>query len=184
MGSAIFLGAVVIVILVWGAFTRHRLAYLRTKAEAAWADIDAQLTRRRSLVPVLAEAVRDCTSNETAVFDRVEAVKARALDATTPPEHAAAAAALNDALFPLFAIAEGCPALRASEHFAEIRRGLEEAEDAIQRAKRVHNAAVHELNAGIGSFPRSLVAGLFGFRPRRYYALPGDEERQAARARL
>jgi len=184
MGAAVFLGAVVVIILVWGAFTRRRLAYLRGKAEGAWAEIDAQLHRRWDLVPALVEAVSACTPNETAVFDRVEAVKARALDATSPPEHAAAAAALNNALFPLFAIAEECEALRASERFAGIRRSLEEAEDAIQRAKRVHNAAVHELNAGIGSFPRSLVAGLFGFRPRRYYALPGDEERQAARAQL
>jgi len=178
-GSATLLGLAVVVILLWGLYTRIRLVRLRAKAEASWSDIDAQLRRRWDLVPDLVDAVRGCVPHERTIFERAAAALALALDATTPPAKAEAEQGLKDALFPVFALAEGCPNLAESERFLAMQRVLEEAGDAIERSRRTYNATVRELNAAVLRFPRSLVAGLFRFSPRRYYALPEDEMREA-----
>ncbi|MFC2077369.1 LemA family protein [Candidatus Bipolaricaulota bacterium] len=184
MGAAILLGIVAVVIVVWSLFTYNRLVRLRVRAEESWHDIDTQLKRRWDLIPNLVEAVRGYASHEKNVFERVTAARTRSVDASNPPERAEAEETLKDALFSLFAVAESYPQLTASENFLEMQRSLEQAEDTIQRSRRFYNAVVRELNMAIMTFPKSLIAGAFGFRPRQYYALPGDEEREAPRVRI
>ncbi|RLE35776.1 LemA family protein [Candidatus Acetothermia bacterium] len=184
MRAGIALGALVVIILLWGVFSYNRLVRLRVRAEESWRDIDTQLKRRWDLIPNLVEAVKGYAAHEKGVFERVTEARARALDAKGPREQAEAEEGLKNALFSLFAVAENYPQLRANENFLELQRTLEEAEDAIQRSRRYYNAVVRELNTNILTFPRSIIAAIFHFKEREFYMLPDEEERQAPQVRF
>lgn len=174
MATLVAVIALAVAIAIWGIYTHNRLARLTVRAEEAWREIDTQLKRRWDLIPNLVEAVRGYASHEESVFTRVTDARTRALDAETPGDRAAAEEGVKDALFSLFAIAEEYPELRANENFLTMQETLVDAEDRIRRARQYYNAVVRELNLAVLTFPRMLIAGMFRFEPRDFYALPDE----------
>ena len=63
-----------------------------------------------------------------------------------------------------FAVAEGYPELRSSEVFVELQKGIRDAEEHLQAARRLYNASVADYNTAISVFPAKLLAG--ARRPR------------------
>jgi len=181
------IGYVIIIgggLLLWGALTYNRLVRLRVRAEEAWRDIDTQLKRRWDLIPNLVETVKGYASHESSVFEQVTLARSRAIDASGPREQAEAEVGLRGALKSLFAVVEAYPDLKANQNFLGLQQTLEEVEDAVQRSRRYYNAVVRDLNTMIQVFPRNVIASLFGFREREFYALPGEEQREAPGVRF
>ena len=181
MVAALFFGALVAGILLWGIFAYNRLVHYRVLAEESWSDIDAHLKRRWDLIPSLVEAVRGYAAHEAVVLEQVTRARVRALDAASPSAKAQAGESLQDALFSLFAIAEAYPNLLADRGFLDLQQTLAESEDAIQRSRKLYNAVVRELNTEIAAFPKNMIAGVFRFAARDYYALPNEIAREAPR---
>jgi len=178
IGYVVIIGGI---ILLWGGLTYNRLVRLRVRSEEAWRDIDTQLKRRWDLIPNLVETVKGYASHESEVFEQVTLARSRAIDASTPQEQAQAEEGLKGALKSLFAVIEAYPELKANQNFLELQQTLEQIEDAIQRSRRYYNAVVRDLNTMIQVFPRNIIASLFAFREREFYALPGEEQRGAPR---
>jgi len=181
IGYVIIIGGIV---LLWGGLTYNRLIRLRVRSEEAWRDIDTQLKRRWDLIPNLVETVKGYASHESDVFEQVTLARSRAIDASSPRAQAEAELGLKGALKSLFAIVEAYPDLKANQNFLGLQQTLEEVEDAIQRSRRYYNAVVRDLNTMIQAFPRNVIANLFGFREREFYALPGEEQREAPSVRF
>jgi len=171
-------------ILLWAATNYNRLVRLRVRAEESWRDIDTQLKRRWDLIPNLVETVKGYASHESEVFEQVTLARARAVDAVGPQEQAKAEQGLRGALKSLFAVVEAYPELKANENFLQMQQTLEEVEDAIQRSRRYYNAVVRDLNTAIEVFPRNIIANLFRFERREFYALENELEREAPRVRF
>jgi LemA protein len=81
------------------------------------------------------------------------------------------------------AVAESYPELKASQGFLDLQRGLSQAEDQIQFARRYYNGTVNNLNTRVDTFPDLLVARLFAFRPADYFELQAANEAQPAEVR-
>lgn len=175
MGIAIVAGIVLFAILLWGTMARARMARLQSRAEELWDEITAHLERRWDLVSQLIAAARVHAPDRTALFSRIEAELGQARAAESLPEHAATEQGLKDALFHLFALTLEDDALRETDSLSKVQNALEEAEDAIQKSRRRYNDIVYDLNFSVTTFPRNLIAHLFGFRLCDYYALPGEE---------
>jgi LemA protein len=169
--------------LLWAVLTYNRLVRLRVRAEESWRDIDTQLKRRWDLIPRLVTIVQGYATHESDVFERVTAARARSVDASTPRAQAEADHGLKESMRSLFAIVESYPNLKANESFLELQRTLEQIEDAIQRSRRYYNAVVRDYNMSIQVFPRNLIASLFGFHERQFYALANETERIAPSVR-
>ena len=58
-----------------------------------------------------------------------------------------------------FAVAEGYPELRSSDVFVELQRGIRDAEEHLQAARRLYNSSVTAYNTAIAMFPAKLPAG-------------------------
>jgi LemA protein len=155
------------------------LVRLRAQADNAWADIDVQLKRRYDLVPNLVETVKGYAGHERATLEAVVSARSRAMTAQGPAAKAEAEGALTQALRQVFALAEAYPQLRAAENFAQLQTSLGQIEDAIQNARRYYNAVVRDLNTRIAQFPSNMIANSFGFRPREFFELSSEAERQA-----
>jgi LemA protein len=184
VAAVVYLGVIVAGILVWAIFAYNRLVHWRVQAEESWHDIDTQLKRRWDLIPKVVDVVKGYASHESGVFESIAQARARALDAEYPSDQVQAEEVLNNALFSLFVVAEDYPQLQASESFLEMQRTLAETEDVIQHSRKFYNAAVRELNAAVAAFPKNLIAAIFKFESRDFYALPDEVERLAPRISL
>jgi LemA protein len=181
MAAIIYVGAILIGILIWGIFTYNRFVHYRNLAEASWRDIDTQLKLRWDLIPNVVEVVRGYASHERGVLETVTEARALSLGADNPFDQAQADDVLKRALFSLFAVVENYPQLQANESFLEMQRTLAEAEDAIQRSRKFYNAVVRELNTTVTTFPKNMIAWIFRFGPRDYYALADELEHELPR---
>ncbi len=159
----------------------NRLAALRVRADAAWADIDAQLKRRYDLIPNLVETVKGYMGHERGVLERVTELRSQAIAAQGPVEQAKAENLLTQALRSVFAVAENYPQLRAAENFSQLQGTLSEIENNIQSARRYYNAVVRDYNTRVHVVPSSLVASMFNFKDREYFELESPEEREPVR---
>ena len=69
----------------------------------------------------------------------------------------------------LLAITESYPELKANENFKELQAQLEGTENRISVERRNFNEIARTYNSAIRAFPRSIIAGMFGFEKRPYF---------------
>ncbi len=149
----------------------NRIVAARNLARQAYADIDVQLKRRAELVPQLVEAVRAYAPHEKrALLAAVtELLRAAALDAKRSEERFAHERGLGERLKELVLLQESIPQLKADASFRKLVAQLVEIEDHLQFARRYYNGAVQLYLTRIKSFPDSVVAKLFFFRPMPFF---------------
>lgn len=183
--AAVILATAVVLallVVVWVAASHNRFVRLRNLVAESWRQVDVELVRRHDLVPDLVAVVRGYIAHERAVLDRILAARAAAVaPSATVEQQAGDEVALTDGLRALFTVGEGHPALRADGHFLALQHRLAETEDRIAAARRFYNGNVRALNTRVETFPSSVVASLFGFRPADYFVVDEVQVRAAPR---
>jgi LemA protein len=174
----IILGLVALVLLFL-VVLYNRLVRLRNSTQNAWAQVDVQLKRRHDLIPNLIETVKGYAAHERGTFEAVTEARTAAQRAQGPAEQAQAENILTQALGKLFAVAEAYPQLRATENFQQLQAQLAETEDKIQVSRQVYNDTVLTYNNSIQTVPSNIVAGAFGFKPREFFEVGDEAEREA-----
>jgi LemA protein len=164
--------AALVLVLVAIAVLYNRLVGARNRTRYAWSDIDALLARRAQAIPRFAEVVRGSMAHEREVFEAVAAARSgvAAVEGSGPtPARYAAELRLGEAGGGLIAVVERYPQLRAQESVAELIAALQDIENDLRRARIVYNRTVQTYQDARLSFPSSLVADAFGFRPVAYF---------------
>jgi len=171
--------AVVVAAVVYCYSTYNGLVTRREGVEKAWSDVETQYQRRADLIPNLVNTVKGYASHERETLEGVVEARAEATsvrltaEALTPENLAAfqqAQAGVRSALGRLIAVAESYPDLKASSNFQELQAQLEGTENRIAVARTAFNDAARAYNVAIRRFPANLVAGLFSFEPKPYFA--------------
>lgn len=168
-------GSVVVLVLLYLAWTYNRLVILNKRADSAWSDIDVQLKRRWDLVPALVETVKGYARHESSTLESVVQARSEATQAGSLTQRGESERGLSSAVGRLFALAEAYPELKASQNFQELQKSLVEIENNVQYARRYYNAVVRDLNTLVQSFPSNLVASAIGFGERTYFQLDAAE---------
>jgi LemA protein len=174
----IVLGVIVVLVVLLLAFvvlTYNKLVTRRNQVDNAWGQVDVQLTRRYDLIPNLVETVKGYARHEQQTLENVTRARAQALGAQGPAARAEADNQLTGALKSLFAVSEAYPDLKASQNFRELQQELANTEDRTAYARQYYNDAVLAYNNAVATFPPSVVAGMFSFRPREYFRAAGEE---------
>ena len=178
-GIAAFVFSVVILIalLLFVAVSFNRLVRYNNLVDEAFSGIDVQLKRRHELIPNLVECVKGYANFERSLIEDV--VAARSSTATTNDMAGLNAKenGLTANLVKFLALAEAYPELKADTNFTQLSAQLVEVEDAIQYSRRYFNGAVRNLNISIESFPSNLVANLFDFTTKEFFAVESVTER-------
>jgi LemA protein len=154
-----------------GLATHNRLVALDQRCDTAFADIDVHLKHRQNLIPGLVETVRGFASHEQDILLGVTKARAEALQAVAPGVRLKAEKNLTQNIQALVGVAERYPELRASTHFADLRRELVDAENRITASRRFYNLAVGEYDATLRQFPGSYVARLRNMNVRMPFDL-------------
>jgi LemA protein len=76
----------------------------------------------------------------------------------------------------LLVIVENYPELTSLQNVRDLQVQLEGTENRVAQARRDYNEATTSYNRAVRAFPRSIVAGLFGFDKRELFtAVDGAE---------
>jgi LemA protein len=160
-GSLIFWMVLVSGLVAVYVVVFNGLRSAETRTVQSWSGVEVQLVRRHDLVPQLVQSVRKALRHEEAIVREVAQARERAvaaLDGHDPGEVAAAETALTGALRGVVAWSESNPGITATGNIQTLQRQLEETEDQISAARRLHNANVQDLNRRVVTFPGNLVA--------------------------
>ena len=171
---AVLLVVVVVVVVLagGGVLAYNGLVRRRNRTQEAWSEIDVELKRRHDLIPNLVETVKGYAAHERETFEAVTAARAGAVSAGAtgdPAKIGPAENLLTQSLRSLFAVAENYPQLRAVETFTQLQEQLTATEDKIEYARRYYNTSARDYNIALQTFPRNLLAGVFGFRPVAFF---------------
>ena len=156
----------------------NRLVDLQEAVESAWGDVQNQYQRRADLVPNLVATVRGAAEFEQETFTRVTEARAKVgqvsvtglPDAQQLEQFQQAQGELSSALSRLLVVVERYPELTATQAFRDLQVQLEGTENRITVARNRFNEAAQAYNATRRRFPAVLIAGMFGFDERPYFA--------------
>lgn len=176
---------VIVVALVIGAAMLgfNQLVKLRNRVEAAWADLDVQLTRRRDLIPSLVETVQGYAAHERNVIQEIANARTTAAGAAGRRTRANAEAVIDERLGQLLLLAEAYPDLKADDRFLELSDELVATENKIAFSRQLYNDTVDAYRTATESFPGVLYAGPLGFHPPDFF-VASDTERLPGTIRL
>ena len=164
----ILIGIAVLAALYIGG-TYNSLVKGNESVYTQWAQVESQYQRRFDLIPNLVESVKGVMEQEQEVFTALADARTRYSGAGTPDEKAVAATGLDSALSRLLVIMENYPQLRSVEVVQGLMAELAGSENRIATERQRYNEAVRDFNVSVKVFPRSFVAGLFGFAPRTMF---------------
>ena len=128
-----------------------------------FADLDATLQRRHDLIPQLVGAVKGILGQEQKVFGDIATARTHYAGATSDTDKVAAGNQEGAALARLLVIMENYPQLQSTGAVRDLQSQIEGTENRINVARQDYNAVATQYNTSIRRFPRSLLAGMFGF---------------------
>ena len=176
--STIIILAVVAIVAIWGITGYNGMVKADEAVSTAWSNVENQYQRRADLIPNLVNTVKGYAAHEKETLDAVISARTRATQVTvdadnlTPEklqEFQNAQGEVGSALGRLLAITEAYPELKANQNFLELQAQLEGTENRISVERRNFNDAAKSYNTSIRTFPRNLLAGMFGFEKRPYF---------------
>jgi LemA protein len=175
--AALFAIAVVVAIGAFLAITTYNaIVALIQRADKAWANIDVALKQRHDELPNLVTAVRGVMTFERDLLENLTRLRAAYSPAAPIAEQAATSAATTAALRSLFAVVENYPELKSARNVLDLQAEIERLEGILADRRELYNDTVYHYNARIAQVPAVLLAGLFGWRPRPFFAAaPGEE---------
>ena len=176
--STIILIAVIAIATIWGVSAYNGLVKMDESVNTAWSNVENQYQRRADLIPNLVNTVKGYAAHEKETLEAVMAARSKATQMTvdadnlTPEklqEYQKAQGEIGAALGRLLAITENYPDLKANQNFMELQAQLEGTENRISVERRNFNEVARTYNTSIRTFPKSILAGIFGFDKRPYF---------------
>lgn len=177
----VVIGALVFVVVAFLALlikSYNGLVTLRNRVDNQGAQVDVQLKRRADLIPNLIETTKGYANYEQSTLTAVTELRGKMLNASSIQESYQANETLNKALSPILALGESYPELKANSNFLKLHSELADTEDKISKSRQFYNDIITKYNTSIQVFPRSIFAGLFGFKKIDLLEAT-DSERQA-----
>lgn len=174
---AVIAGVVVLGALMIGG-SYNGLVSQREAVRESFGKLQSQYQRRADLIPNLVSTVKGAADFEKSTITQVTEARAKAtsmqIDASkaTPEQiqqYQAAQGELSQALGRLLAVSENYPQLRATEAFRDLQTQLEGTENRIAVARNDYNGVAKTYNTSVQTFPRNIVAGMFGFEKQPYF---------------
>ncbi|MFN8154518.1 MAG: LemA family protein [Bacteroidia bacterium] len=154
--------------------------------QGAWAQVENVYQRRLDLIPNLVATVKGAAEFEKSTLTAVIEARASATQIKVDPKNLnaadlqkfqAAQGELSAALGRLMVVAEQYPQLKANQNFLELQSQLEGTENRIAVERQKFNDIVQDYNAYIKKFPQVLLAGMYGFKDKAFFAADKGAEK-------
>ncbi len=171
-GVKVLIAVAAVIIVIIGIFAGgyNSLVKAQTNVETKQADIQTQLQRRADLIPNFVSTVKGYSKYEQSTLTSVTEARAKVGKATD----AASLSQANDELDKAIsvwvnAVTEAYPELKANSNYIALQDELAGTENRIAVARKDYNEAVQSYNTMIRSFPKNILAGMFGFEKADFF---------------
>lgn len=171
--SIFIAGGILLILVIFFIVSYNSLVKKDEKVKQQWSEVQNSYQRRMDLIPNLVNTVKgDAAFEQTTIIKVTEArAKAASVNVDNNNPNAADYQKQSDAQDDLASAAnnllvtiEKYPNLQATAAFRGLQAQLEGTERRIKFARKDFNGAVADYNKAVRSFPKNLVAGVFGFR--------------------
>jgi LemA protein len=171
----ILLGVFFLLFGIYGIY--NTVVARKNQVENAFGAVEAQLKRRRDLIPNLVEAVKQYMAYERDLLEKLTQLREQA-EKAQGEERLKAEGELSRVLGQVWARLEAYPDLKASGNFLQLQAALTEVEDSIAAARRFYNQAVTDYNNVLEQIPFAPIARAMGLTRKSVFTIP-EEERAA-----
>ena len=145
----------VLAIVFWCIRTVNDFKKKEIRVQEGISGIEVALTKRYDMLTKMLDTAKGYMGHESELFTKVIELR-----------RGMSVAEMNDAQRQMdvlsgkfFAVAENYPELCSSDIFVELQRGIRDAEEHLQAARRLYNTNVTAYNTAIAMFPAKLLAG-------------------------
>ncbi|SNR51535.1 LemA family protein [Flavobacterium sp. ov086] len=173
------IGAIVIIgIYSWASGIYNKAVTLDQEVKESWGNVNTAYQRRNDLIPNIVSTVKGYAEHEKSTLTAVIEARAKATGITidpsnvTPEQLAAfnsAQSGVSSSLSKLLVSVEQYPNLKANENFLKLQDELASTENQILTARTRFNEAVKPYNNNINTFPRNILAGMYGLKEKPYF---------------
>ncbi len=180
-------GLVLLAIIAYSLFAGNYNAIVKLEEESQqqWAQVESSYQRRADLIPNLVNTVKGYADFEQETLTQVIEARSKAtginvnandLDPQQIQQFQQAQEGLSSALSRLMVVVERYPDLKANQNFLELQSQLEGTENRINVERRRFNETVGTYNSFIRTFPKNMVAGMYGFERKGYFEASAGAE--------
>lgn len=148
----------------------NQMVLLRNTADSQWQQVEVQYQRRLDLIPNLVAAVEGAQIQEQEVFGQLAEARSQYGSASSVDDKATAASQLDSAISRLLLIVENYPQLASSQLMQNLQAELAGTENKVSVERLRFNDDVRTYNTFIQVFPKNMVANVFGFDEKTYFA--------------
>jgi LemA protein len=177
----IILGVVAVIVIglySWASGIYNTAVKLDQDVKESWGNVNTAYQRRNDLIPNLVNTVKGYAEHEKSTLTAVIEARAKATSITidpanvTPEQLAAfnsAQSGVSSSLSKLLVSVEQYPNLKADASFMKLQDELASTENQILTARTRFNEAIKPYNNNINTFPRNILAGLYGLKEKPYF---------------
>lgn len=177
----IILGVVAVIVIglySWASGIYNTAVTLDQDVKESWGNVNTAYQRRNDLIPNLVSTVKGYAQHEQSTLTAVIEARAKATGITidpsnvTPEQLAAfnsAQSGVSSSLSKLLVSVEQYPNLKADASFMKLQDELASTENQILTARTRFNEAVKPYNNNINTFPRNILAGMYGLKEKPYF---------------
>jgi LemA protein len=177
----IILGVVAVIVIglySWASGIYNTAVRLDQDVKESWGNVNTAYQRRNDLIPNLVNTVKGYAAHEKGTLTAVIEARAKATGITidpsnvTPEQLAAfnsAQSGVSSSLSKLLVSVEQYPNLKADASFMKLQDELASTENQILTARTRFNEAVKPYNNNINTFPRNILAGMYGLKEKPYF---------------
>lgn len=179
LSTILIIAGIVLVLFFWVKGVYNKMVVADEGVSAAWSQVENVYQRRADLIPNLVATVKGYAEHESSTLESVIAARSRATQITVDPsdldpediaEFQNAQSELSSALGRLLMLQENYPDLKANENFRDLQAQLEGTENRIATERMKFNEASRSYNTLVRSFPNNIIAGMFDFEKKGYFA--------------
>ncbi len=170
---------IIAIIAIWVITAYNGLVKKDEACSQQWSKEESQYQRRLDLIPNLVNTVKGYASHEKETLTDVVNARNIASSSKVDPnnltqesldKYQQSQAALKSSLDRLMVVVERYPDLKANQNFLELQSQLEGTENRIAVERQNFADIVNAFNSKLRRFPTNIIAGMFGFERKAYFA--------------
>lgn len=174
----IIVAVVIIGMYSWASGIYNNAVRYEQDIKESWGNVQTSYQRRNDLIGNLVNTVKGAADFEKSTLTAVIEARAKATAVTIDPKNVtpeqltafnSAQSGVSSSLSRLLVSVEQYPVLKANENFLKLQDELASTENQILTARTRFNESVKPYNNNINTFPRNILAGMYGLKEKPYF---------------
>ncbi|NBW28358.1 MAG: LemA family protein [Flavobacteriaceae bacterium] len=174
----IIVAIIVIGMYSWASGIYNNAVRYEQDIKESWGNVQTSYQRRNDLIGNLVNTVKGAADFEKSTLTAVIEARAKATGVTIDPKNVtpeqlaafnSAQSGVSSSLSKLLVSVEQYPVLKANENFLKLQDELASTENQILTARTRFNESVKPYNNNINTFPRNILAGMYGLKEKPYF---------------